>query len=218
MSNKKVSERRSSLGAWAGVVGPLVFVAVFTLEGWYRPGYDPVRMFVSALSMGPRGWIQITSFIVTGASFLLFARSVAVRFPTGPASRAGPIMLTIIGACLIGSGPFVMDSPEILFPQMSFHGRVHSILGAFVFSLGPASCFVFFRRFRLDADWRPLRWWTLAAGIVMTTAVVLMKVAMLPPPAPPSPLHAYLGVIQRVAIVSLMGWIASVAGFMIRRK
>jgi hypothetical membrane protein len=206
------------LGAWAGIIGPTIFVVVFTLEGWLRPGYDSRRMYVSALSLGPRGWIQIANFITVGMSFLLFSRGIAAQFPEGRASRSGPILLAVVGLSLLGSGPFVMDPMTTLFPQMNWHGQVHSILGAFVFSLGPASCFVCYRRFGADSSWQSLRWWTLAAGIVMTTAVVLLKVVTLPPPAPTEALDGWVGVIQRVAIVSLMSWVVSIGLALLKRN
>jgi amino acid transporter len=100
---------------------------------------------------------------------------------------------------------------------MTWHSQVHNLLGAVVFSLGPASMFVFFRRFRTDPRWRPLATWTLAAAVTMTAAVVLLKVATLPPPAPPNILSPWAGAIQRVAIVSLMAWVATV-GVRMRRQ
>jgi hypothetical protein len=171
-------------------------------------------MFVSALSLGPRGWIQITSFMVTGVAFLLFSRAVKAEFPNGKASRAGPIMLALVGVCLFGSGPFVMDLQGIPFPDMTWHSKVHHLLGAVVFSLGPASPFVFFRRFRRDPRWRAVSIWSLAAGVVMVAAVVLLKLATLPPPAPPNALQAWAGAIQRVAIVGLMAWVSGFAWVM----
>jgi hypothetical protein len=36
------------LGAWMGLVGPLLFVLVITIEGWARPEYRSSEMFVSA--------------------------------------------------------------------------------------------------------------------------------------------------------------------------
>jgi hypothetical protein len=47
------------LGAVAGIVGSVAFVAIFTIEGWLRPGYDAQRMFVSELALGERGLVQI---------------------------------------------------------------------------------------------------------------------------------------------------------------
>lgn len=39
--------------ALAGVVGPPLFILVFTLAGWLRPGYSALRQEVSALGVGP---------------------------------------------------------------------------------------------------------------------------------------------------------------------
>ena len=212
----KAGPTRVRAGAWAGIIGPTLFVATFTLEGWLRPGYDPARTFVSALSLGPRGWVQIVNFLVTGAAFLVLASGLAAQFPDGTASRWGPRLLAIVGVALVGSGPFVMDPMGTLFPAMSLHSKVHSILGAVVFSLGPASSFVLARRFGSDPSWRSMYPWTLAAGFVMTAAVILLKIATLPPPAPPSALYAWAGLVQRVALVAFMGWVVSVGLAMLR--
>lgn len=206
------------LGAWAGIVGPIIFVVIFTVEGCLRPGYEPTAMFVSALSLGSLGWIQILNFVVVGLSFLAFARGMAAQFSTGTASRAAPILFAIIGLSLVGSGPFVMDPAGTPFPDMSLHGQVHQLLGALVFLLGPASSFVLFRRFRVEPGWRALGRWSLAAGITMAAAVVLLKLATLPAPSSPNALSAWVGLIQRVAIVTLMSWVASVGVSMLRRS
>jgi hypothetical protein len=104
MKIETASDRRQ-LAAWAGMIGPVLFVAIFTIEGWLRSGYDARSMFVSELALGPRGWIQIVNFLVFGLLFLLFARGVAAEFQEGKASWAGPILLAIKGWC-IGAGAF----------------------------------------------------------------------------------------------------------------
>jgi len=91
------------------MVGPLLFVSTFTVEGWLRPGYDARRTFISALSLGPRGWIQIVNFLFLGVTFFVFSRGVAAAFREGKASRAGHVLLTLIAVALFASGPFVMD-------------------------------------------------------------------------------------------------------------
>ena len=72
-----------TLASWAGMIGPTLFVAVFTLEGWLRPGYNPLSMVVSELSLGPRGWIQITNFLMLGVLFLIFAPGFFVNARRG---------------------------------------------------------------------------------------------------------------------------------------
>src|SRR4051812_1284151 len=128
---------RRNLAAWAGMIGPALFVLVFTIEGWLRPDYHPASMYVSALSLGPRGWVQILNFVVFGLLLLVFARGMASEFQTGKASKAGPVLLTVIAIAFLGSGPFVMDPTGTLPAQMSGHGLTHGILGGLVFSLMP---------------------------------------------------------------------------------
>lgn len=193
-------------GGYAGIAGSALFVTVFTIEGWARPGYEPASMFVSALSLGPRGWVQIANFIVFGALFLVFSRGVAAGIPSGAASR-GAMLLRIIGIGFLASGPFVMDPAGTPWELMSWHGRLHSLFGALVFSLGPVSCFVFYRRFRSDPSWRSLRWPTLGTGIIMSLAVVLLKVLPARAPAPPNTWNHWVGAIQRLALVPYMAWV-----------
>jgi hypothetical protein len=88
---------RRPLGATAGIIGPVLFVTVFTVEGWLRPGYDWRSMYVSELALGPRGWVQIANFALYGVLQLVFASGMAAEFPNGTASRAGPLVLRLIG-------------------------------------------------------------------------------------------------------------------------
>jgi hypothetical protein len=49
-----------------GAGGRLLFAITFVVEGLERPGYDSLVQPLSALSLGPGGWMQITNFIVFG--------------------------------------------------------------------------------------------------------------------------------------------------------
>ena len=159
-----VRRRRVGLAAVAGMVGSVLFVSVFTVYGWLCPGYSPTRMFVSELSLGTYGWVQMLNFVLTGALLLVFGRGLAAHFSTGAASRAGPVLVQCMGVSLMVSGLFATD-PSAMFDQVSAHGVVHGIFGAIFFTLAPVSCFVFYRRFRSDRTWRPMAGWTLAAGV-----------------------------------------------------
>jgi hypothetical protein len=202
------------ISIWAGMIGPVLFVAVFTLEGWLRSGYNSLGMYVSELSIGPRGWIQIANFIIFGCLFLIFTRAVASEFKDGKASKAGPILLTIIAFCFLISGPFVTDPGTIFTYQMSWHGILHGIFGAIVFSLAPISCFIFYRRFREDPKWQSLSKWTITACIIIVIAVVLMKIGEIPP----SILNSNVGLIQRIALVTYLGWIFTFALVLYRKN
>ncbi len=199
------------------MAGALLFVTVFMVEGFLRPGYDPVSMFVSELSRGPRGGIQIASFVVSGALLLLFARGVAAELKAGRASRAGPILLAIISISLLVSGPLVMDPAATPRELMTLNSRLHWAFGALVFSLAPVSCWVFWFRFRRDPDWQGFQGWTLLAAMATTVAVVLFSAGPTRPPAAPNDFNAYTGLIQRSLLVPYLIWIFAFAWRLRRR-
>src|SRR5215204_6259154 len=189
------------------MIGPALFVTVFTIEGWLRAGYHPREMFVSELSLGPRGWIQIGNFVITGLLLLIFARGVAVEFRDGKASRLGPILLAIVALGLLSSGPLVMDAAATPADEMTLHSKLHWGIGGLVFMLGPLSCLVFFRRFRVDLRWRALQWPTLAAAVITSLVVVMMTIGPTKPPAAPNAWNTWNGAMQRTFLVFYLGWI-----------
>ena len=69
------------------MLAPVLFVAVFTIAGWLRQGYDPLSTYVSELALGQRGWIQMVNFIILGVLMLVFSRGIAAEFQTGKASQ-----------------------------------------------------------------------------------------------------------------------------------
>ena len=204
MNKLTINQRR--LASWAGIVGPALFVTVFTIEGWIRPGYEPLKTFVSALSLGPRGWIQIVNFLVFGFLLFVFTRGVAAEFQTGKAARAGLVLLTIISVCYFISGPFVMDPTGTPQNLASIHGTIHGIAGATVFLLMPISCFVYLRRFSSDPKWQSLKWWTMVLGSISTVGLVLLTISTKIPGLQNS-FSGWTGLIQRTSIVPFMVWV-----------
>ena len=43
----EVNLKQRRITAWAGVLGPALFVGIFCLEGLLRPGYDPSRCILA---------------------------------------------------------------------------------------------------------------------------------------------------------------------------
>jgi len=188
---------------WAGLIGTVIFTLSFTLNGIFTPDYDPVQRYVSELSLGPHGWIQIVNFMFLGVCLMVFAFGVSRSFPSGKASRAGPALLIIIAACYFISGPLVTDPLSMFDNQQSVSGILHGIFGALVFALSPVCCFVFWRRFRADPDWKRMQTWTFVAGIVMAIIVVLMKIAQ----PHSSALNEWAGLIQRCSLLTFYAWV-----------
>ena len=203
---RKMTTNQRKLAAWAGILGPAIFVATFTIEGWLRAGYNPLSTYVSALSLGPRGWIQMLNFLLLGMLLLFFSFGVAAEFPSGKASRWGVILLMVMGILFLVSGPFVMDPMGTPQTQVTVHGTIHGIAGAIIFLLMPISCFVFLRRFRVETQWRSFQRWTHALGILVAVAVVALSITS-KSPSLINIFQDWFGLIQRFIIVPFMLWV-----------
>jgi hypothetical protein len=194
----------------------VLFVIVFTLAGFLRSGYEPLKTFVSALSLGPNGWIQQVNFVLLGLLLLFFAYALTREFPTGQASKAGPILVAVMALLFIVSGPFVMDPTGTPSLQMTVHGTIHGLAGGIIFLLMPITCFVYLRRFRADPYWQSFQGWTLSLGIIITAAVLLLTLASKQSSIGDLFVN-WMGLIQRFIIVPFMLWVFLFAFLMYQR-
>lgn len=206
LNANKTTVNQRQIAAWAGMIGSALFVAVFTLEGWLRPDYNPFSMYISALSLGPRGWIQVINFIVLGVFLLIFAWGIRAEFPTGKTARGGSIMLAILAVLFIVSGIFVMDPMDTPQDQMSVHGLIHGIAGGIVFVLMPVTIFVYLRRFRVEPNWLAVQGWTVVLGIIEATAVIIFTIVSKSPTLF-NTFAGWIGLIQRAALIPFMFWL-----------
>lgn len=201
------SKQFRKLSAWAGILAPIIFVGVFLLEGTLRNGYDPISMYISELSLGDRGWIQIANFMLLGFLLFLFALGLSKEFQTGKASRWGIIAFYVISGLVFILGPFIMDPAGTPVDQMSVPGLIHELSGGILFLLMPIIIFIFLRRFISDEKWGSLRWWTLILGVVEALGVFVFIYAY-KIPAGQSTLGQFLGLFQRIAVIPFMVWVS----------
>jgi hypothetical membrane protein len=188
-----------------GVIGPILFVVVFLAEGWTRAGYDPMRVFVSLLSLSDQGWQQVANFVVSG--LLVVGGAVGLRrvLVDGPGCKWVPRLIGLAGVGLILAGIFVTDPAQGYPPgaplgmpaSQSWHGVVHQLASTFVFIGLPIAMVVMARRFRGEGSRWALYCWLSAAGVLvfLFTGLAFTPVA---------------GLLQRVAILLALGWVAQV--------
>lgn len=127
--------------AVAGAAVVIAFILVAAVDGWTRPGYRPARHPVSALALGPRGWLQTANFIVCGAGVMAGATTLADE--SWPLSAS----IAVIGLALIASGVFPMDpmrgyppgTPDATPTRYSRRHRWHDVAGAVVFLAIPVA-------------------------------------------------------------------------------
>jgi hypothetical membrane protein len=169
--------------AVAGMLGPALFAATllaltvlqydFMLGMGWRPLADPAGAWPSGLALGPHGWAQNASFVLSGILLTLFATGLHLGATRG--SWIGPALLSVAGAAMALMG-FETDPIRSTGPR-TLHNLIHDLAFAlFVLALLPAFFFLW-RRFRKDSLWRDHARYTLATGVIATLSLFLPGVA-----------------------------------------
>lgn len=147
-----------------GSAAAVAFLVVFTADGWLRPGYRPLYHPVSALALGPRGWLQAANFLVGGAGLVVGAAGLWARLPWVAVAVGG------LGLALAASGLWRMDpmrgyppgAPAGTPTRYSRSHRWHDYAGALLFFGLPVTA-------ALTAVVGPdgwLRWYSAATALV----------------------------------------------------
>ena len=187
---------------WIGALGAALFVTVFLIDGATRPGYSPSRHTVSALALGPRGWLQRANFLVCGAAIT----AGAVGLLTSGDHRMLGMVLTIFGLGLVASvvpmdpmRGYPPGTPEGDPADFSTAHAIHDGAGAAVFFALPVIAVV--SAFALP-------------GVVWTVGAVLVTIVLM------AALAAFqrgwqedsptTGTAQRAVLVPGLLWVAAV--------
>jgi hypothetical protein len=198
---------------YAGIAGPLLFIAVFLVEGATRPGYNSWLMYVSQLSTGPGGWVQVLNFLVFAASALAFALGLRLAIAGTRGSIGAPVLLALFSGAMFVAGIFSTD-PGLGYPPgaaevHTLHGTIHGFAGLAVFTILPAACFVMAWHFagaERSAGWTA---YSIAVGVALIVlffgGFAVGQVAGAP-----------TGLYQRICIITGWTWIALVAGHELR--
>ena len=172
--------RALPLRAWlllaAGTVGGLAFTGVYLAEGATRTGYQALAQPISALSLGPGGWVQQLNFIVFGVLVCLSAAGWRAALAPGRGAVAFPVLRIAAGAGLVMDGLFAQD-PSGGYPPgarpgaVTVHGQLHTLFAVITITALASGCFVLAARFAAEPAWR--RWAVLAAAAGVATVVFI---------------------------------------------
>ena|SRR5215467_9610711 len=199
---------------YAGIVGPLLFIAAFLVEGATRPGYSAWRNFVSQLATGDTGWTQVVNFLVCGALVLLFSIGLRDALKGSRGSIGGPVLVGLFAIALLVAGTFSTD-PALGYPVgapevHTAHGLIHGLAGLFAFTLLPAACFVMAWHFAAEPGAGRWTAYSLAVGLLILVLFIAGNVVSTMDQQ--GTWHnAPTGFVQRIAIVAGWTWIAMLA-------
>src|SRR6516165_6635550 len=169
-----------SVRAWlllaAGTAGGLAFTGVYLAEGATRAGYRGLAQPISALSLGPGGWVQQLNFIVFG--LLVCASAVGWRAALAPGrgALAFPVLRVTAGVGLLMDGLFAQDPsggypPGVPVGASTVHGQLHTLFAVITITALASGCFVLAARFAAEPAWR--RWAVPAAAAGVATVLFI---------------------------------------------
>ena len=159
-----------------GAFGGLLFAVTYLIEGATRPSYDAIQYPISALSLGPGGWIQQVNFVVFGALALVSAVGWRMALTPGVGRVWYPLLKAIIGIGLIIDGFFSQD-PVAGYPvgavvgAPTTHAVIHTLAAFVTITAIAVSCFVLARRFAVEPSWRGWVIYTILTGL-LTIALI----------------------------------------------
>ncbi len=188
-----------NVAAWAGIVGPVLFTAVFLgLEVVLGDRYDRVSEVVSALEAGPYGWVQQVNFAVFGLLTMAFAFGLHRAIGGSRAGIAGPALMFVSGIALLlaGAFPFREDPAGEVVESAG-----HTVAGVMFFSTSALALVLLSRRMARDPGWRALSTYALIAGAIAVAGFVAFGRLVIPDDAP---WHAYAGLAQRGLILLVL--------------
>jgi hypothetical protein len=169
-----------SVRAWllltAGTAGGLVFTGVYLAEGATRAGYRALAQPISALSLGPGGWVQQLNFIIFGVLVCLSAAGWRAALAPGRGAVAFPLLRAAAGVGLVMDGLFAQD-PSGGYPPgaragvPTLHGQLHTLFAVITITALASGCFVLARRFAVEPGWR--RWAVFAAAAGVATVAFI---------------------------------------------
>jgi Protein of unknown function (DUF998) len=164
-----------------GVIAAPIYVLAVAGQMATRDGFDPTRHAASQLANGEWGWIQIATFVVTGA--MTVAAAVGVRRALGPGrlSAWASGLLGVYGAGLAVAG-FLRADPSDGFPpgtppgmgEISWHGLAHFAVAGIAFGCLVAACFVLGTWFARNGL-RSWAWFSRITGVVFAGSFMALS-------------------------------------------
>jgi hypothetical membrane protein len=189
-------DRTTSSLAICGVVGPLLFIGVYTILGALRPGYSAFRQAVSDLGVGPNAWILNDSGL---ACAVLMIASVMAFYRRLRGDVIG--ILRWISAVLLTLPPIGLAVAGI-FTEARATVRIHWLVGGTLLFRSPAVAFLFAGLALCSSSrWRKWGIVSLIAGfgeLAMWTAFSRNS--------PLASLHLGLGFTERAIVIWIFGW------------
>jgi hypothetical protein len=167
---------------WYAVHATWVFVLAALVQGAFRPDYDAWHQSVSALSLGPAGWVQDVAFVLLGVTLLSTVPVWQRVLAGGSGARAYPILITLTGLSLVAAGWVPQDPAPGYDPEQLGHalptatGLVHLAVAGIGAISSCVALFVMAGRFAKMPGWPGWAAYSRASAVLTIACVAVYAV------------------------------------------
>jgi hypothetical membrane protein len=178
----------------AGIAGLTLFTLSFVVQDLLRPDYSPVADPISALGIGPSGWVQNLTFIVLGPLIGAYALGLHLGMRPARAGLLGPALLTLagVGSVLLGVVPLQAVAGGGISEPAG-----HTVASFLVFLGTGLGLIALSQRMAADPWWRSLAVYALATGVALVVGFLAVGGLAATPGAP---LYRWFGLAQRALL------------------
>jgi len=197
-----------------GMAASIAFTTGYLLEGALRPGYDWVRQPISALALGPDGWVQSLNFILFGLLSCATAFASRPTLTPGFGARWYPRLRLLSGVALICTGLVDQDPgrgypvgiPAPLHP--SLHAQLHNLVSVVSLVAVVGQLTLLGIRFSRERRWRG---WAVSAFVAAVAMMACLAVfgALTAQGGPAGVFEKVAGVIPAVFGIAFTGRLIS---------
>jgi hypothetical protein len=144
----------------------VAFLLVILVQDLTRSDISATEHWISHLSLGERGWVNIANLLVGGSAVVLLGTVIGQH-----ADSSWPARWTYVaGVGLLLAGVFVIDAPPgtQYDDDITWHGQIHEVAGALTFLGLMATC--------LTSRRLMSRRWGLACAAVVAIAFIAASI------------------------------------------
>src|SRR5271157_4105209 len=181
--------------ALAGIVGPLVLIALDLTAALAVPKYDLIRDSISSLALTSMGWIQTIGFLVIGLLIEIFTAGLFLNIKRRRGFGFGILLLALFGFGMLLIGAFRTDP---VGGPATVNGSIH-LVGAYgVLGLFPVSVALLLSSIRNDPQWRGMFYYSAVTGVIAFGLAIGHLLL---------PHLSWFGLYERLTVANAIAWV-----------
>lgn len=190
---------------WIGLAAAVLSLALTTIQGFFREGYDTWHQAISALSLGPGGWLQRLNLVAFGVIALTTVSPWRRVLGGARGGTAYPVLTALVGASFIGLGIIPQDpapgyDPEgLALPAPTPLGLAHMAIAGIAALSSVIGFFVMAVRLALDPAWRGWTLYSCVAAVIVIGCVIVFGIWS-------TQAHGFAGTFERGAMLVPILW------------